>query len=948
MMTSMMVKHGLLLGLLALGCSEAVDLSRVSARIGVAQNLDFGDVPLGATKRLALSVQNLGSLTLELTGVDVGAPFVVSMGEGTLGPGGQTTLQVGFRPSQQGPATGTLVIMSNAAENPVTQVSLSGEGVQGFVSVRPEVVDLTNTFVGASPRVEIVVSNADAEPVNGRIEVVGFPRPQHFSLSSLTDFASGGAFGVDALHQLVLDLQYRPIAAGEDSGRMVFETCGVGCGLEVEVLASASDAALKATPPVLDFGAVGIGVQETMRLSVENLGSDPIQLSRVEATGQVFSLTVAGGLPVVLAQGEAAALDVAFQPDSASAFTGEVVIDSDNARVPTTRIRIMGEGRGPLFLVEPQALSFGTERAPGTYARSVVMNNAGSSDVVIRSLEVSGDPAFGLLGSPGLPNRLGPGESLTVRVAFRPDRVAEYLGRLRIHTDDVAKPEVEIPLSGGLADQICALQVTPGQVNFGLIPLGYMREKSVALKNDGEDACLLESGAFRDPVDAAIMALSAPWPVELGPGDSIQLDFRYTPTAMRDSKANFVVRTADPVFPERNLSLVGSARRDLDIFTQPSEVDFGPTRLECSAGSRKLTVHNAGQTATRVQSVTLTSTQTQEFQITRTLSPGTELGRETSTSVEVSYRPVDEGADTSELEIVLEDFPYPLVVPLSGQGALNPQAEDAFEQVRSREIDVLFVIDNSCSMADDQAALAANFNAFIRSAKLRDVDFQIGVTTTTLHPIAGALVGPVLTSKTPNLETAFRQQANVGITGSGIEPGLAAMAGAFSLADSGHQPNASLFRPAAGLVVVIVSDEDDQSRGSPLFYFNVLRNRGASGLLTAMVTGQRAGCNRQNPLSARPAPRYEDFSALSGGLSESICSDWSSTLANIGDAAFGLRGSFRLERAAEPGDPIEVRIDGVLAAMDAWSYDPAIQSIVFQSPPKEGSSIQVRYTPACP
>ncbi len=49
-----------------------------------------------------------------------------------------------------------------------------------------------------------------------------------------------------------------------------------------------------------------------------------------------------------------------------------------------------------------------------------------------------------------------------------------------------------------------------------------------------------------------------------------------------------------------------------------------------------------------------------------------------------------------------------------------------------RKVDILFVIDNSGSMGEEQAALAANFEAFVRELEVEEVDadYRIGITTT--------------------------------------------------------------------------------------------------------------------------------------------------------------------------------------------------------------------------
>ncbi|MEQ9502808.1 MAG: VWA domain-containing protein [Deltaproteobacteria bacterium] len=168
-----------------------------------------------------------------------------------------------------------------------------------------------------------------------------------------------------------------------------------------------------------------------------------------------------------------------------------------------------------------------------------------------------------------------------------------------------------------------------------------------------------------------------------------------------------------------------------------------------------------------------------------------------------------------------------------------------------RPADILFVVDNSCSMAEEQENLATNFNAFINEIAGGGNDYRIGVVTTdvsggneatglrddrfVLDPSIGARVwvapgvsgcdstdiptscfrGPNATTRIIDSTTmdadgqigAFRNNVSVGSCGSGDEQGLTAMIRALERADGGCNEN--FLRDGANLVVIIVSDEDD-------------------------------------------------------------------------------------------------------------------------------------------
>jgi hypothetical protein len=175
--------------------------------------------------------------------------------------------------------------------------------------------------------------------------------------------------------------------------------------------------------------------------------------------------------------------------------------------------------------------------------------------------------------------------------------------------------------------------------------------------------------------------------------------------------------------------------------------------------------------------------------------------------------------------------------------------------VLDRELDLLFVIDNSPSMADKQAALAASFPRMVDKLAQLDgglPDLHIGVITSDMgtqgasgaigpaigvpglggcsgvgddgalqHAGLPALVGSFL-SDVPDgsggrvrnydgdLRDAVAALVRVGAAGCGFEQHLAALRRSL-----GNPANAGFARPEANLAIVILADEDDCSMLDP-------------------------------------------------------------------------------------------------------------------------------------
>jgi len=179
--------------------------------------------------------------------------------------------------------------------------------------------------------------------------------------------------------------------------------------------------------------------------------------------------------------------------------------------------------------------------------------------------------------------------------------------------------------------------------------------------------------------------------------------------------------------------------------------------------------------------------------------------------------------------------------------------------VRPVITDILFVVDDSNSMAEEQAGVAAELPAFVEElSKGGGVtqDFQVGVTTTSVYeasefsgnltvrtyPEGGWLRtiplldgGPssqrYLPSTDPELVPRFSQLvASLGIDGSGQETPFEAARIALTgrdfnrLLPDGGNPNVGFLRDGARLLVVVVSDEDDCSERvrPPVVRFNAV------------------------------------------------------------------------------------------------------------------------------
>ena len=280
-------------------------------------------------------------------------------------------------------------------------------------------------------------------------------------------------------------------------------------------------------------------------------------------------------------------------------------------------------------------------------------------------------------------------------------------------------------------------------------------------------------------------------------------------------------------------------------------------------------------------------------------------------------------------------------------GVTYEDVTETFHQTEeeTKKLDIMWVIDNSGSMADEQASLGENFDSFITQFINKDVDFKMGITTTDTS--SSKKKGKMVTGSDTKLTSAaaaanpnqfmtdFKTLVNVGTSGSGYEKGLEATEGFMEkYADS-------FVRPDAYLAVVILSDEEDQSPKTVKAYTDYLKSfKSNAGLVKIYsivnVNDVNTGGNTVGHV------RYQQATEQTSGVMSNIMDDFADVLLEMGDSLIKLLDSFALASAPVDGT-LQVFVNGVETS--AYSYDSASHSIKFDAGnlPPVGAQVTVKY-----
>lgn len=274
-----------------------------------------------------------------------------------------------------------------------------------------------------------------------------------------------------------------------------------------------------------------------------------------------------------------------------------------------------------------------------------------------------------------------------------------------------------------------------------------------------------------------------------------------------------------------------------------------------------------------------------------------------------------------------------------------PLHTDRVVQLTVPAVDVLWVVDDSGSMSEEQGALIGNFRDFIQFFVGSDLDWHLGVVSTDMDTpsLSGRLVSAnglrYLDANSPDPVGTFADMATLGTGGNSDEQGIgAAWSALVTLRNSAE--NQGFYRDDAHLAVIVVSDENDHTPFATVsqteFTQWMMNHKPAEDMTSfSSIIGGPGGCTSDWG-DAEYGQRYYDATENIGGIYWSICdSDWTELFEQLGMSAVGLKREFFLsEVPVESTLRVWVRHDGVDSPYSSgtdWTYSRTRNSVTFLS-----------------
>jgi hypothetical protein len=359
------------------------------------------------------------------------------------------------------------------------------------------------------------------------------------------------------------------------------------------------------------------------------------------------------------------------------------------------------------------------------------------------------------------------------------------------------------------------------------------------------------------------------------------------------------------------------------IHVDPYDYDFGEVQINCSE-SYDVTISSVGTAPLVIEDLYyITSpdlSMTFDHKLPLVLDPGEE------TIISFEYSEDDLFEDSGKLYIYSNALGKPEQrVNHYGQGVAAGSQIDVFEQEEINKADILFVVDNSCSMTEEQDDLSSNAENFVNTLISNGIDFQISVITTD----SASPVISMITSDRLDAGIVLSNAVRVGTGGSFSEQGQERAMEA--LGPTGALSPGRFQREDATLSVVVVSDEDDSSPLANLEYYDFFMTlKDPEMFLFHSVVGipkEGTGTGPAPVCSSADGDRYIDQSSVTDGVVLDICGPWGTSLTTLANPVYIVETIYPLTKEAIKSS-VEVFLDGYEVDY-GWDYDEVTNSVIF-------------------
>ncbi len=570
--------------------------------------IDFGTIFVNGTKTEVVTVYNLGTDNLAISGVSVdNTEYTVTNYAGSLAPGESTDLLVTFAPTSALYTTAVVTISSDDPDETTFTINLSGN------AVNPPIIGVTPTYLhadlttGESSTQQFTISNTGESALDFSVEIEETMAPLNARISKINLPKSDGNFEKGTAAPSLFPAPKNNLIANGTSTKDETVT-GYAANLSTEYfqnfdvtnpgtlndmfaigsffagaitpdnseLAYAIDYNINhlwllnlATGVVEDLGSVaGLGGSATGMEYVGNTcyvvtytgAQTVLQTLDVESNSVTTVGSVAAGIIISLGKdgnGELFALnlsdDMLYHVDASTGVgtaIGSVGFDANYAQ---------GMGYDPtndvLYLAAfNNSTGFGELRVADTETgNTLAIGTLGAGDEMDMLTFIGGAGSGDWLTTLPLEGIVPSGGSLAINVTFDAEGLVggDYAANINVYSNDPVTPVavVEATMDVTGAPNI---ETEPTSVDFGNVFVGYHSMSTLIVSNTGTDDLTITGVSFNNPIFGM---LGITFPITLTSGTSTLFDITASSTNVGNVSGVLTISSNDGNEPSKQVPL---------------------------------------------------------------------------------------------------------------------------------------------------------------------------------------------------------------------------------------------------------------------------------------------------------------------------------------------------------------------------------------------------------
>jgi HYDIN/CFA65/VesB family protein/centrosomal CEP192-like protein/ASPM-SPD-2-Hydin domain-containing protein len=617
---------------------------------GSATTLSFGNLSVGSNATQTLTFTSTGTGTVNIVSASISGTGFAAVGGSPLSAilvGQSGTIQIQFAPQSAGAVTGSLSIVSDAANSPLT-VSLTGTGTQPGLTISPVSLNIGNVTVGQSSTQAVQLTNS------GNVNVVvnlATLSGSGFTMSGLTLPATltGG-------QSLSFNVQFAPRVGGGVAGSILFTDNAPGSPQILSLSGSGitSNQGLIANPGSFGFGNVAVGSTSSQTITLSNNSLASLTISSATASAAGFAMT---GLatPTTIQVGQSTTFTSQFTPTATGYSVGTITINS-NASNPTLTIPLTGIGTQGRLTASPTSINFGSLITGASESIAVTLTNTGTASAVISSASSSG-AGFSFSGLT-MPVTLNAGQATSFTAKFAPTSAGNASGNISIASNAPNSP-LGIALSGiGTGPPQPLLTISPTSVNFNSVSTGSTGTATITLSNPGNVSTVI-SQAKASGTGFSLSGLAIP--ATIAAGGSTSFTAKFSPNAKRSFAGSISISSNAPGSPA-TIVLSGTGVQ-AQLIANPSIASFGSV-ITGNSNTQPITLTNSGNASLTISQANVAGA---GFTTTGLSLPNT-IAAGGNTTFSIVFAPTTVGIVSGSVSLVNDAPGSPVFIPSNGTG----------------------------------------------------------------------------------------------------------------------------------------------------------------------------------------------------------------------------------------------------------------------------------------